>query len=642
MKIGFYPRLAWDGIGKNKRLYIPYILTGCVMVMMYYIISFLSESPAIKTMKGGSVMADILPLGGWIIAAFSLIFLFYTNSFLVKQRYREFGLYNILGMDKKNIAWIIGWESVFVTILALLTGLAAGIAFSKAGELMLLNLMKLEINYSLSIGWNSVVQTTKIYGIIYLLLLMNSIFRVSRSGALELMQTSKVGERPVKGNWIFALTGILCLAFAYYLAVSITEPLTAFVWFFVAVIIVILGTYLIFIAGSVVFCKMLQKNKAYYYKPNHFVSVSSMVYRMKRNGAGLASICILLTMVLVMISSSACLYFGSEDALDGRCPNDVNITTTFSSMDGISEENIEEMRAVLRAYSGEETDLTGVRACELPGFITNEGIVAYNSMDEYDGADFVGEGYLSVVSIDDYNVLMGENKTLEDGECFIYCYRLKKQWETFRVNGNQTYQVKEQLEEFQVDGEMLAMVTPMVYMVVNDLEAFDESVGDMVNGEDERVMMYDWRCGFDTDTLEEEAQAVLGIKEGFGESVKEGELSFHSYSVISRESKKAGFYDMYGSLFFLGIMLCIVFLLAAVLIIYYKQISEGYEDVARFDIMRKVGMTKRDIRRSINSQMLTVFTCLLYLQEFIWHFPSRLLCGFLPCSHLMIYFLACW
>ncbi len=609
MKKAFYPKLAFDGIRKNRRLYLPYLFTGAALVMMYYILSYLSESPALAMMAGGTTLSEVLPLGCLIIAAFSLLFLFYTNSFLVKQRYREFGLYNVLGMDKKNIGKIMVWETLITFGVAVASGLVLGIIMSKAAELMLLNILGKEIVYTLSIGITSLWQTALIFGGIYLLLLLNSVIKLVRSKPLELVQSSKVGERVPKLTPAFAFFGVILLSFAYYLAVSIDEPLTALVWFFVAVLFVIVATYLLFIAGSVVFCKLLQKNKKYYYKKNHFVSVSSMVYRMKRNGAGLASICVLLTMVLVMISSTACLYFGAEDALAARCPNSINVSLTFDKFDGIESDNLENLREVIREYSGNDADLIGVRACEVQGLFTERGIeidLLTNGLYDF-STDKVG--YLSAISLADYNNLMNKNETLAPNECLIYSNRLKNTSDTFTVEHGKTYNVKEHLKDFKVDGETLAMTAPVVYLVVPDLEVFAEPFKTLKNSSDDPVMTYDFRCGFDVADPADEPKTVSALQTSVSDLIDEDEEGLHiTYrNIFSRTEKRDSFYDMYGSLFFLGIMLSIVFLMAAVLIIYYKQICEGYEDQSRFDIMQKVGMTKRDIRKSINSQMLTVF-----------------------------------
>ena len=634
MKTSFYPKLAFDGIRKNRRLYFPYILTGSILVMMHYILGFLERSPTVEQMAGGTTLQSALPLGCLIIAAFSLLFLFYTNSFLIKERYREFGLYNVLGLDKRNIGKIMMWETLITAGIAIATGLILGIIMSKTAELILINMLGKDMVYTLKIGFDAMWKTVKIFVIIYLLLLLNSLIRVARSKPLELMKSNKVGERVPKLTPFFAVFGVILLSFAYYLSTSIDEPLTALVWFFVAVIFVIVATYLLFIAGSVVFCKLLQKNKRYYYKKNHFVSVSSMVYRMKRNGAGLASICVLLTMVLVMISSTACLYFGAEDAIAARCPNGINVSITFDKFEGIESDNIENLREVMREYSGDTSELTGVRACEVQGLFTEKGIeidLLTNGLYDF-STDKVG--YLSAISLFDYNILMNENETLSANECLIYSNRLKNTSDTFAVESGKTYKVKEHLKDFKVDGETLAMTAPVVYLVVEDLESFAEPFKALKNSSNDPIMMYDWRCGFDAPDSADEPKIVGALQTSVSNLMSENEngLNVAYCNIFSRTEKRDSFYDMYGSLFFLGIMLSIVFLMAAVLIIYYKQISEGYEDQSRFDIMQKVGMTKRDIKKSINSQMLTVFFLPLILAglhlAFAFPFVSKILLMF--------------
>ncbi len=628
MKLGFYPRLAWEGIRKNRRLYFPYLLTGCVMVMMYYILSYLIESPALVHMPGGSVLMVLLPLGCIVIAVFSLLFLFYTNSFLIKQRYREFGLYNILGMGKMNISLILMWESVFVAALAIIPGLVSGVVLSKAAELVLLNLLHMEISYTLSIGAISLYQTPLIFGGIYFVLLLNSLIRVRFSKPLELMERSRVGERVLKRTWLYALMGIVLLAMAYYLAVNIDEPLTALIWFFIAVLMVIFGTYLVFIAGSVVFCKLLQKNKSYYYKPHHFVSVSSMIYRMKRNGAGLASICILLTMVLVMISSTTSLYFGGEDSLYTRYPNGVNIAINFTEIESIEQEHLQKLRGMIRACSGEEPELTGIRSCVVPGLFTDDGILI--SYPNADMTNFSSDrvGYLQTLSLADYNATVGAAETLNEDECLLYTGRIAYNADTFTIEEGGTYRIKQQLDSFPEDGSAMALMVPYVYLVVPDLYAFSAPVAQIKNSYDEPLMQYNWRCGFDVTPVERESLIVKSIYAELSDDVEDwGE--YRSCNISGREAARDSFYNLYGSLLFLGLMLSIVFLLAAVLIIYYKQLSEGYEDQSRFEIMQKVGMTKRDIRKSINSQMLTVFFLPLLLAgihlAFAFPFISKIL-----------------
>ncbi len=598
-----YPRLAWEGIRKNRRLYVPYLLTGSVMVMMYYILGFLRESPALEHMGGGTALSALLPLACAVIAAFSALFLFYTNSFLIRQRHREFGLYNILGMGKGEISRIMAWESVFAALLALAPGLIAGIAFSKAAELMLLNLLGLDILFTLALGPIALKRTVLVYGVLYVLLLAASVIRVGRARPLELMHSSRVGERAPKGNLLYALAGAALLTCAYWLAVTIQDPLDAMVWFFAAVLMVMGGTYLLFMAGSVAVCRLLQRNKRYYYRPRHFVSVSSMVYRMKRNGAGLASICILLTMVLVMIASSACLYFGMEDALLARYPRDINVRLEFNHPEGIMDGSLEAKRQLLRQHGAEETDLQGVRFGHVYGLLTEEGITV--DLTQTDAADTPAGtgGYLSVIPLADYNAAMGTQVALDEDQCLLYCRQEGLQWDAFTLEGCRTLQVKIQLDRFPPTGDTADMVTPNVFVVVRDLFAYIAPVIGLENAIGDSLMAYEWRCGFDLADADAQQAAVQALWDAFDGLDEQG----IAYSFASQQAKRTQFREMYGSLFFIGIMLSGVFLLAAVLIIYYKQISEGYEDQGRFAIMQKVGMTKQDIRASINSQMLTVF-----------------------------------
>ncbi|MBO5351848.1 MAG: ABC transporter permease [Lachnospiraceae bacterium] len=608
MRTHLYSRLALDGIRKNRRLYIPYMLTGSLMVMMYYILSFLSVSPALSRMKGGATLSLLLPLGSGVIAVFSLIFLFYTNSFLVRQRNKEFGLYNILGMDKRNIRKIMLWENGMIAAASILSGLGIGAVLSKLAEVGLLNILELGVDYQLSIDVGSLSKTAVLYVGIYFCLLVNSILRVQCLNPLELLQSSRVGEKPPKVNWLPALIGIVLLGFAYYLAVSIEAPLTALIWFFFAVIMVIIATYLLFGAGSVVFCRMLQKNKKYYYKANHFVSVSSMVYRMKRNGAGLASICILSTMVLVMISSTASLYIGAEDSLRERYPYSMELRIGFDDMEEYTEENF----AVLRALCEEIPTKYGereYRSASTSGLLQNGNLITSNQYQvnfEFDTYDSLCE--VLFCSLEDYNQFEGKAETLNVGECLIYSDGIECRFEQFTIDGELPLKVKKVLDDFLLtDSAALASVVPCVYIVVDNLEEYAAPLLSRVNDSGYPVGSLCWQYAFQTElSTDENVDIMQELKEELRKFSMEEEV-FGSYSIECQDALRSEFFEMYGGLFFLGIMLSVVFLFAAVLIIYYKQISEGYEDQARFEIMQKVGMTKREIKRSVNSQILTVF-----------------------------------
>ncbi len=608
MRINVYPKLAWEGIRKNKRLYVPYIAMGALMVMMFYLLRFLQDSPVIGVMRGSVTLSTVLPMGYAVIAIFSIIFLFYTNSFLIRQRYREFGLYNILGMNKQNVCMIMVWESIFVGGLAIVTGQAAGILLSKGAELVLFNLVHMDISFDLRISAVSVFYTITGYIIIYLILLLNSVIKVWFAKPLDLLKSNRVGEKMPKRTWVYAAVGMVLLGAAYYLAVSIKEPLTALTYFFLAVIMVIIGTYALFMAGSVVLCRILQKNKRYYYQPNHFISVSSMMYRMKRNGAGLASICILLTMVLVMLSSTTSLYFGIEDSLVGRYPHSVNVVVGFSDVEDLNSENLKKLYEAVRENSPEvkETDCYTVGGTS--GLFSDQGINLDVTSVDVSINDYEQVGTLQVMSLEEYNRLCDADETLNADECLLYANRITYDSDTFTIVDGSSYKVKKMLDNCVKDGDLDSMMNPSMIMVVPDFEECLKTVSDFRTRTEGTVMALRWKCGYDVESTEQETKEAEAIEESLArlsETKSVDGLIF--YSVDSREDNRESFYDLNGSLFFLGIVLSTVFLLAAVMIIYYKQLSEGYEDYTRYEIMQKVGMTKQDIRKSINSQMLTVF-----------------------------------
>lgn len=615
MKKGFYPKLAFDGIRKNKKMYLPYILTSIGMVMMYYIIIFLQFSQSIKDAVQSSTVSQILGLGSWVIAIFSCIFLFYTNSFLIKRRKKEFGLYNILGMDKHNLGIILFWETLIITVISLVIGLAAGIAFSKLAELVFLNLLKSDATFDLTVSSQGIGLCAIIFTVINILLFFNSLRQVRFSSAISLVRSEQTGEKPPKGNRLLGILGVLLLGGAYYISLSIKEPLQALTLFFVAVIMVIIGTYLVMISGSVLFCRLLQKNKKYYYKPNHFVSVSSMVYRMKRNGAGLASICILATMVLVMISSTTSLYFGAEDALSSRYPREINIS--FSSLDtqiyknGQSDQIRSEIDEIAKKHNANVHNSLSYLAGVLSGMVT-DGNVETDIRNVYSGTvDYNKVFQFNFVSVDDYNEMMGTDYRLKDGEAMVYLFRKDSNFhgDTLSFNRGQSFKIVRYLDNFISQSDAAMTVVPTMAIFVNDLDKATQGMTDATHQHDsEPVVNFSWTYGFDTGLSEDEqislSKDINSYLTDVSDDLKE---DIHSTEVESREQNRLDFFGLYGGLFGLGIILSIVFIFAAVLIIYYKQISEGYEDQSRFEIMQKVGMTKNEIRKSINSQLLTVF-----------------------------------
>ena len=602
MKLGFYPKLAWSGMRKNSKLYVPYTLAGAGMAALFYIISYLSSSESLLMVGGGGNIAIILGMGKFVIAVFSLLFLFYTNSFLVRRRYKEFGLYNVLGMNKMNISRILLWETLINALISIGGGVLLGIVFSKLAELGLLNMIGSDVDFTLGVSAVAIIFTVGLFGAIYLLIYLNAVIRINLSSATELVKSETAGEKPPKANWLLGIAGVVILGAAYYIAVSIKSPLTAITLFFFAVIMVIIATYLVFIAGSVLMCRILQKNKGYYYKKNHFVSVSSMSYRMKRNGAGLASICILATMVLVIISSTTCLYFGTEDSLRARYPRNVNVSVWYNEQENMSDESVSAYRDKINAAAADVgiDNVLDYRSIATSGVlvdgglrtgeasITNDFIFTYSS---------IAEAY--IIPLSDYNAMSETKETLSDDEALVFAYRTDYTSDIFAVDDGTQFKVKKVLDSMPCySGDAMASIATGIYVVVSD-KSFAEGDFTSQNGSS-----YSWKYGFDTALSDDEEMTLAQRIYGVIDRIDENSISS---SVESIAQNRAEFYELYGGLFFLGIILSIAFICAAVLIIYYKQISEGYEDARRFEIMQNVGMTKKEIRSSINSQLLTVF-----------------------------------
>ncbi len=617
MKTLFYPRLALTGIRKNRQLYVPYILSAIGMVMMFYIMHALYQSEILRNAKGAATVGTVLGLGKFVIAAFSLLFLFYTNSFLTRRRYKEFGLYSILGMDKRKIGRVVFFESLFVAILGLAGGIGLGIAFSKFAELGLLNAASIDIDYHFRVPLSAVRDTLGLYGLIFLLLMGKSLWQVRRQNPLELLRSENAGEKPPKGNMFIGLLGLLLLVAAYITAVSIKSPLSALTVFFVAVLAVIVATYLLFIAGSVALCRLLKKSKKYYYKKQHFVSVSSMAYRMKRNGAGLASICILATMVLVMISSSASLYFGKDQSIRATYPRDCEVDVELESLAHFNDDVIPQLRAAYENTFAEKDftpkNLYEIRYTYVAAMQSDTTFNPDSSMFDLTSIDFNRLRQLIFISAADYEALTGQTASLQTGDALLCDDRCHYPHSTLTV-GDVALHIAGKIDKNPIQTETDTFFVPTLVLVISDydvLAPFDGKTDQYGN----HLMTFRYAYAYDSALSDEKTEAVFDAQRDAMNDVFAAREDFDGFSYYSGcvASARADFYGAYGALFFLGIILSVVFIFAAAMIIYYKQISEGYEDKARFAIMQKVGMTKTDIKKSINSQVLTVFFAPLLL-----------------------------
>ena len=608
-----YARLAWTGMRKNRRLYLPYLLSCAGMVLMFYILMGLSGSEVLGHMSGGTSSAIILRLGTVVIAVFALIFLFYTHSFLIRRREREFGLYNVLGMGKGNIARILLWETVITYGLTTGTGLLLGMVLYKLAELGMVRLLQVPVTYTLTVSVSSLLAAAALFAAIHTLILLNSLRQLHGVSAVGLLRSESVGEKPPKAQWVLTAAGMVLLGAAYALSLSIKEPLAAFLWFFAAVIMVIIATYLLFISGSVTLCRGLQRNKKYYYRPQHFVSVASMTYRMKRNGAGLASVCILATMVLVMISSTTCLYVGQEDAVNARYPRDMDVTVYGRSDHPLDEAEAEQLRQGVEStvfnFGGQTSNVATYREISVSGLPDGGDLRLGNA--GASAADSTHVIHIYFVPLEEYNAVTGQSLTLEDGQVYVAALRTEFHSDTLSIDGGMTRHVMKR-EIPALVGAAVADITPSLTVVVPDFEQFVPELQSYLTNKYGWYPTATWHYAFDTDLPENQQGNIDGVTPNLKDALDDYLSGVSSdwgvgVSVESKAGNRADFYGTYGGLFFLGIMLSIVFIFAAVAILYYKQLSEGYEDQSRFDIMQKVGMTKGDIRRSINSQLLTVF-----------------------------------
>lgn len=592
----FFPKLAASNIKKNGKAYIPYILSCVMTVAMFYIVKSLSYNPGLKNMVGSSTMMTMMSMCSVMIALFAIIFLFYTNSFLVKRRKKEFGVFNILGMEKSHIAKTMAWENFYVTLISIAGGLVIGIALDKAMFLLIAQVLNEEISLGFFISDKAIISTVVMFCIIFLLILLNSIRQIQTANPIELLTAGNAGEREPKTKWILTILGLLSLGTGYYIALAIKNPITALVYFFFAVILVIIGTYMLFTAGSIALLKILRKNKKYYYKTKHFTSISGMIYRMKQNAVGLANICILSTAVLVMVSSTSSLMLGMQDVIATRYPDDFIVYSNETSEER-AYESFDAIRELQEEQNLNVTSEREYRYLVFPAFINGDTFEVTRD------ANFSSLGNLNnliFVSLSDYNRVMGTDKTLAEDEILVYSDRLQFNYPTLKIFDRE-YSVKEKIDEFIGNGLIVAVAANTQFIVLPDGTDIDELYALQKEALSDGASEIQYYYGFNSDADEETQRA-------FYRTLLEDYVG-HGYegTIESKADSRSEFVGLYGGFFFIGIFLGVLFIMATVLIIYYKQISEGYDDKQRYEIMQKVGMTHQEIKNSIRSQVLTVF-----------------------------------
>lgn len=592
-----YLRLAAGNIRKSSRFYVPFLLAAAANVAMFYI---LCSTGLNQTLPGGESMKSIMAFGVVVVALFSAVFLFYTNSFLIKRRKKELGLYSVLGMEKRHIARVLFHETVLSALAGIGGGLAAGLLLDRLMFLALQRLMHFEVTVKYRFQAAPVLLTAVLFTGIFLLILLANILQIRRANPVDILRGSSAGEREPRVKWPLVVLGVLSLGGGYYIAVTTRQVLAALSLFFVAVLLVIFGTYCLFTAVSIAVLKGMKRRKKYYYQAGHFVSVSGMLYRMKQNAAGLANICILSTMVLVVVSTTVSLYVGMQGVLKARFPTDISVNMPNPAAE--SEQGILDAVKDTSQKLGLETENLTAYEHLMVSFDQKDA----KTLSAIGGGTLGGYAYVDFITADTYREMTGNSVNLAADELAVRT--LYGKMDDHVTLMGMPFTVKERLTELETDGSLTVYVANIYYAVVRD-----DSVLEQIR--EKQAAVYERRAGsvkftmlLDVKGTDDEAlrfYETLSADPRLSEDSDDG--TYRVEYIESRQANIGEFYQFYGSFFFLGLFMGILFLMATVLIIYYKQIIEGYEDRGRFEIMQKVGMDKRLIRSSVRSQILTMF-----------------------------------
>ena len=601
MRNFFYFRLALTNIKKHARSYVPYIITCVITIAMFYIIKSLAFN--LDKNLSSIAAATSMSLGCIVVAIFAIIFLFYTNNFLLKKRKKEFGLYNILGMEKKHMSALIATESLIISVISLVLGLIIGIALDKLIFMIVIKLLDGQSPLGFTIIPEAILHTVVLFCIIFAAILLNSVRIVYTTKTIDLLQGSNTGEKEPKTKWLLAILGVLCLGGGYTISIISKNPVTTIGLLFIAIVLVVIGTYFIFVAGITVLLKLLRKNKGFYYKTSHFISISGMIYRMKQNAVGLANICVLSTMVLVMISTTSSLFIGMQDAIDAVLPYDYKITV--ANDETTNQQVKEDLKKTAADNNIKITKFVDYEYLEFNADLKYNCITASDYSVE--SKNLVG---LIIVTQQDYNMLTNSNVRLSDGQVMML-YPNSFPYSDLTIF-DQRYKVKEsrKISDF-IPGKsrMGYSIYDSYGIVVKDnsqLEQISKYFKSYYsNTEFSRFNCSFYDCGFNVDADQKkqlEFNQVLENSDIFDNLRYKNFVSYFFKSTMYQD-----FRDTYSSMFFLGIFLSILFIMATILIIYYKQISESYDDKERYEIMQNVGMSHTEVKRTIRSQVLTVF-----------------------------------
>lgn len=607
MHKGIFSRLAKQNIRNNKTTYIPYMITCIFCIAMIYMMEFLRDCPTLdQAVRQADEVRMIVFTGEIVVEIFCIIFLIYSNSFLMKRRQKEIGLYNILGLERNHIGIVMFLETIITSIGSLAGGIAAGIIGSKLALLLLLKLLHIPSVLGFYISVKGIFTCLFMFGIIFLMILFLNLAKIHLSRPVELLRGNNTGEKEPVAKWLMALIGFICLGAGYYLAVTTESPIKAITIFLLAVILVMAGTYLLFTAGSIVILKFLRRRKSFYYRTGNFISISGMLYRMKQNAIGLASICILSTGVLLMISMTVSIYFGMNDIMLNRYPYDVDMSVTSISEDecqtaieafekAIADNKVPVEKSVEEIYLDIVCSKNGDQILIKPAnTIRNSDSVLV----------------LSLFTQAEYERLTGISANLNDGEIFAW-YPSTVQKDSVTVDETE-FTVKKWLDKNPLTcGEDAVSDNAVLVVTDEDFKKFDEMRTEMYKGVSSAPAGEDLTLHLGLDITGSETDKIdfgTPVMEVVKDLKKNGGLSENSWITSGiRQQEYESYYADNGSLLFIGIFLGSLFLMGTAMIIYYKQISEGYEDQKRFEIMQKVGLSRREVRSSVRRQILMVF-----------------------------------
>lgn len=596
----FYLKLALTNIKKNGKIYFPYLITSIFTVMMFYCVKFLGGDNGLR--KDSESAAMMMSLGVYVVIIFSVIFLLYINSFLMKNRKKELGLYNILGMEKRHVMLIIFIETLIVYLISLGFGVLTGVLFSKLMMLILVKILAIHTSIVFSIDMNAILITTLLFSVIFFVSFMINAASIRFSNPIQLLKGGMVGEKEPKTKWLMTLIGVITLGAGYTIALSIEDPITALVLFFVAVVLVIIGTYALFTAGSIVILKILKKNKKYYYQTNHFISVSQMMYRMKQNAVGLASICILCTCILVMISSTYTLYSGVFDTVKKSVRADYSYKVGNTEKVNMDEEIINLEKDIKTSLASKNIGISRMASLKYCQVWASQNGTLFTAPGEG------GNNKLLTIlgmTLADYNRIYNHHVTLNDHEV-LYNSNYHFNHDSMMLN-NQLYSLKMvKNDPWFVKDDIANIDSDSITFVFKDDAALKQAL--TFEHRSSPSYVYEVLVNYKGGYFNSKAEKVMRkTTKNFTLKVSEKNDGEISYSNMTRYDNYQLFNQMYGSLLFLGIFLGVLFMMAAVLIMYYKQLSEGYEDQKRYEILQNVGLSKKEVRQAISSQVLIFF-----------------------------------